>query len=280
MIDAGLHNKETVERWEQELKGKKVTDILVTHYHPDHFGYVGGLQVLTGAHVSMTKIDADAGMHAWQETFMAKLRENYAMAGMSDTIAREMTTNTSEFVSLVTPYPEVDHYFQEGESLVIGKYEYEVIFTPGHLDGMVNFYNKEKNMLLSTDHILPKITPNISYWFHGDPDPLATYLKSLEKIKTLDVELVVPSHGKPFYGANERIEEIQSHHDDRLAQTLESISGGTTVNTACEKLFAKKLTIHETRFAIGETLAHLEYLRYKGECERELKEGKYWYYLT
>ncbi|MGY0694460.1 MBL fold metallo-hydrolase [Virgibacillus sp. FSP13] len=279
VIDAGLHNAETAERWEKELAGKQVTDILVTHYHPDHFGYAGRMQEITGAKVSMTKVDADAGLNAWQDSFLEKLYDNYSLAGISQDMGQNMTANTNEFVAQVTPYPTVDHYFQEGENVVIGKYDYEVIFTPGHSDGLVTFYNKEKNMLLSTDHILPKITPNISYWFHGDPDPLASYLASLEKIKKLDVDFVVPSHGKPFHGANDRIDEIKAHHDKRLIQTLEAIRNGGTVADACEKLFPKKLTIHETRFAVGETLAHLEYLRNKGECQRELRDGKYWYYI-
>ncbi|WP_309228306.1 MBL fold metallo-hydrolase [Virgibacillus saliphilus] len=171
----------------------------------------------------------------------------------------------------------MEHYFEEGERIPIGKYEYEVIFTPGHADGMVNFYNEETNTLLSTDHILPKITPNISYWFHGEPNPLKNYLDSLEKIRKRDADFVIPSHGEPFYGANERIDEIKSHHNERLVQALDAISGGDTVYEACQKLFKKELTIHETRFAIGETLAHLEYFRYEGECEREVQDGVYWY---
>ncbi|GAB3053078.1 MBL fold metallo-hydrolase [Virgibacillus ainsalahensis] len=277
VIDAGLNNKETVKRWEEELKGKTVTDIIITHYHPDHFGYAGGMQEKTGARAWMSKVDHEAGLDAWTESFLAKLDDNYKLAGIPDAISREMTGNTEEFVARVTPYPAVNQYLEEGERIQIGKYEYEIIFTPGHSDGLVNFYNKEKNILLSTDHILPKITPNISYWFHGNPDPLASYLESLEKIRKLDADLVVPSHGKPFYGANDRIDAIKSHHDERLGQTLESISGDTSVYEACQKLFKKELTIHETRFAIGETLAHLEYLRNQGECSREIRNGAYIY---
>lgn len=277
VIDTGLHDKRTVERWDKELDGKNVTDILVTHYHPDHFGYVGGLQEKTGAHVSMTKIDAENGLTSWQDNFIFKLQDNYQMAGIPIDIANKMVGNTSEFVSRVTPYPEVNHYFDEGEVLSIGKQEFEVIFTPGHSDGLVVFYNKEK-ILLSTDHILPKITPNISYWFHGDPNPLGSYLESLEKIKQLDADLVVPSHGKPFYGANNRIDEIKRHHDIRLAKTLEAAGGGSSVFEVCQILFNKELNIHETRFAIGETFAHLEYLRFKGECKREINNEKYIYY--
>lgn len=277
VIDTGLHNESTVKRWEKELAGKTVTDILITHYHPDHFGYAGALQQKTGANVSMSQIDAEAGLFAWQDNFLNDLSDNYKLAGISEDNKNNMIANTKEFVPLVTPYPEVNHYLKEGERLPIGKYEYEVIHTPGHSDGLVTFYNQEKNILLSTDHILPKITPNISYWFHGDPNPLGNYLKSLDKIKKLDVDLVVPSHGKPFSGGNERIEEIIAHHEERLETLLESIQDGLTVYEASERLFQKKLTIHESRFAIGETLAHLEYLRLEGKCERELIGGHYRY---
>ena len=277
VIDTGLHNESTVKRWEKELAGKTVTDILITHYHPDHFGYAGALQQKTGANVSMSQIDAEAGLFAWQDNFLNDLSGNYKLAGISEDNKNNMIANTKEFVPLVTPYPEVNHYLKEGERLQIGKYEYEVIHTPGHSDGLVTFYNQEKNILLSTDHILPKITPNISYWFHGDPNPLGNYLKSLGKIKKLDVDLIVPSHGKPFYGGNDRIVEIIAHHEERLETLLESIQGGLTVYEASERLFQKKLTIHESRFAIGETLAHLEYLRLEGKCERELIGGHYRY---
>ncbi|WP_307190216.1 MBL fold metallo-hydrolase [Geomicrobium sp. JCM 19039] len=48
IIDAGLHNDETVAAWAPLLKGKDITNIIVTHYHPDHFGYAGALQQKTG----------------------------------------------------------------------------------------------------------------------------------------------------------------------------------------------------------------------------------------
>lgn len=279
VIDAGLHNEETVARWQKELAGKKVKDILITHYHPDHFGYAGGLQKKTGARLAMSEIDAEAGMASWQANTIQSIRASYTAAGIPDTLANKMEKNTQDFISAVTPYPAVNHYLREGEIIPIGKYEYEVIFTPGHADGLVTFYNKEKNVLFSTDHILPKITPNISYWFHGHPDPLAAFLQSLDKIKKLDADFVIPSHGKPFYGANERIKEIKTHHDERLAETLDVLQQPETVYTICGKLFKKELTIHEMRFAIGETLAHLEYLRHRSECFREKENGQWIYYV-
>lgn len=279
VIDTGLHNEQTVKRWNQELAGKNVSHIFITHYHPDHFGYAGGLQKKTGAKVCMSKVDSDMGLIAWRENFLNELSGHYQLAGIPVEIGNAMIENTREFVPRVTPYPFVSHYFREGEMVVIGKLEYEVIFTPGHSDGLFVFFNQEHKVLLSTDHILPKITPNISYCFHGDENPLKTYLKSLEKIRKLNAELVVPSHGQYFYNANKRINEIKAHHEERLAKALESLRSSKTVYQVCQDLFPFIKTIHETRFAIGETIAHLEYLRNKGECNRELVNGEYVYSL-
>ena len=95
----------------------------------------------------------------------------------------------------------------------------------------------------------------------------------------MDADLVVPSHGNPFNGASKRIDEIRAHHDERLGVLIGILKNGRTIYEATEKLFKRQLTIHETRFAVDETLAHLEYLRYNGECQREIRDGKYWYTL-
>lgn len=277
VIDVGLHNKETVKRWEEELRGKEVTDLIITHYHPDHYGYAGGFQEKYGVNVSMTEVDAENGRVSWEDLLLSKLEKYYALSGIPRPIGREMVNNTGEFIPRVTPYPTIQHYLEEGEKIILGKYEYEVIFTPGHSAGLVTFYNREKNVLLSTDHILPKITPNISYWYHGDPNPLASYFASLRKIEALEVDFVIPSHGKPFYDGHLRVLELMKHHEERLETLYGIIRNGCTVYEACEKLFNKTLTIHETRFAIGETLAHLEYLRLNGESTRELQENVYVY---
>ena len=134
-------------------------------------------------------------------------------------------------------------------------------------------------MLLSTDHILPKITPNISYWFYGESNPLQSYEHSLQKIKALDIEYVIPSHGAPFYDANKRITEIWEHHLERFEWTLTTIQHGATVFEVCDALFPFELNTYDYQFAIGEAIAHLEYLRAQGECKREMQAGKWIYHL-
>lgn len=277
IIDGGLNNAYTNKLWEEQIRGKEITDLFVTHYHPDHFGHAGKLQEMTNARVSMTKVDSETAFTAWTDAYINNLHEHYETAGIPIEAANQMVVNTAEFKQQITPYPTIDHYFEEGEKVRIGHYAYEVMITPGHAEGMVCFYNAEKSVLLSADHILPKITPNISYWFHGDPNPLKSYLSSIKDMKKLDVDYVIPSHGEPFHGANNRIDELLVHHEERLEETLDVIASGSTVYEACNRLFNFKLTVHESRFAVGETLAHLEYLREAGECQRE-KRGKAWIY--
>ena len=277
VIDAGLNNDYTKELWEQKLQGKNITDILVTHYHPDHFGYAGGLQEKTGAKVRMSQIDAEAGIISWADPFLESIPENYRASGIPEGQAIQMAKNTEEFKPLVSPLPKIEQYLSEGDFVQIGRFEYQVISTPGHSDGMVCFYNKEHKTLFSADHILPKITPNISYWFHGEKDPLASYLESLKKVRELDAEFVIPSHGKPFYGTNQRIDELLMHHEERLEETLETINKPKSIFEACETLFQRPLSVHEMRFAVGETLAHLEHLRHRKECTREMANGSWLY---
>lgn len=278
IIDTGLNNAYTAQLWKDQLQDKKVTELFITHYHPDHIGYAGTLQQQTNAAVSMSKIDADSVQNAWSQTFLDELHSHYKASGIPLAIAKEMQENTESFKPLLQPLPTVNHYFIEGEKVRIGHYEYEVIHTPGHAEGMVCFYNAEKNVLLSADHILPRITPNISYWYHGDPNPLKSYLESITSMKKLNADFVIPSHGKPFHGANNRIDEIVHHHDERLQATMEAIDTGTSVYDVFKRLFQWELTTHEIRFALGETLAHLEYLRLDGACSREMQNDK-WIYL-
>lgn len=278
IIDTGLNNKVTRDIWNPIIEKHDVNDIVLTHYHPDHFGYAGTLQALTGADVWMTQMDELAGTTYWEPGSLQFLKGNYDACGIIDDKASALSSDEISFITQVKPYPTVNHHLEEGMKICFGKYEYEVILTPGHSDGLITLYNKENSVLFSTDHILPRISPNISYWFRGINNPLDAFFTSLKKIQKLDVEYVIPSHGTPFKNANKRIVELLDHHQDRLNEVYENMKEPITVNTACNVLF-KNLSIHESRFAVGETLAHLEYLYSNDQCSKFKREG-IWYYQS
>ena len=278
IIDAGLNNHAARDIWKPIIEKHEIGDIILTHYHPDHFGYAGHLQRLTGADVWMTEVEEKAGTTYWEPETLDLLKANYESCGMEEDLAHALSSDEGSFIPKVKPYPTVNHHLEEGMKIVFGKQEYEVIFTPGHSDGLITLYNQENSILFSTDHILPRISPNISYWFRGISNPLEAFFSSLKKIQKLHVDYVIPSHGKPFRNANKRITELLDHHQERLHVAYENMKEPTTIQAACKILF-KHLSTHELRFAIGETLAHLEYLHIEGQCQK-FKRDEIWYYQS
>lgn len=281
IVDTGLHDANSREIWEKQLEHKTVSKIVVTHLHIDHSGYAGTLQQLTGAKVFMSEKDSMAMDNIWRAESLPLLERDYSLADVPNQITEGIKLLSEQSRTYVKPFPVIDHYLQEGEQIQIGKEIYEVIFTPGHSDGLITLFNEQQRVLFSTDHILPKITPNIASWFYGDNNPLQSYERSLHKIKELGADFVIPSHGEPFYNANKRIDEIWQHHLQRFAYIHDLLEkGGQSVFSVCEKLFSQRLSTYDYQFAIGETLAHLEYLRIKGECQRELQNGKWVYRIN
>ena len=134
-------------------------------------------------------------------------------------------------------------------------------------------------MLISGDMVLPRISTNVSvYDVEPESDPLALFLDSLERYLPLPLDtLVLPSHGKPFTGLHERIRQLQSHHDDRLAEVLAACS--ERPHSAWEMipvLFHRPLDLHQSTFAMGESVAHLHRLWFQGRLFRERDAQDVW----
>lgn len=282
LIDTGLHNEETMSLWHNIFEKKDIQEIIVTHEHPDHIGCAGYLQQTYDINIYLTEQAFKFSSFFVEESRLMKLKNHYNESGIPENIIDQLMMANKNMIETIYPLPNIqkDSFLNEGEQLLIGNNKYEVIFTPGHADGLFTLFNKENSVLIAADHLLPKITPNISYWFFGQSNPLHLYLQSLEKIKKLNAHIVVPSHGKPFYNANKRIDEIIIHHEERLDQILAMIQKDRkTIYEITNEMFPRELTSHEMRFAIGEAIAHLQYLQYKNLCDRK-KVNHVWKYIA
>lgn len=224
LIDTGLNNKKARERWTKELKHIELHDIVITHHHPDHVGAAGYLQQKYQTNIHMGYIEEELALTHVNESSLNKLPEYYFKAAVPVEKGKEMSENTREFKSVVTPYPKVTDYITEDKEYKIGNEIYKPFIVPGHSDGLVTFYNENQKVLISTDHILPRITPNISYSYQGDSNPLDSYFNSLNRMKEIEIDYVIPSHGKPFFDGRKRIEELISHHEERCDFILSVLS--------------------------------------------------------
>jgi hypothetical protein len=109
--------------------------------------------------------------------------------------------------------------------------------------------------------VLTKITPNISLWPHGRPNPLADFLRTLDELGQVAVDLALPGHGPLITAFGQRLAELRTHHHERLLAVERAAGDDTTAFAICTKIFpTDQLNAHQIRFAMAETLAHLEYL--------------------
>jgi glyoxylase-like metal-dependent hydrolase (beta-lactamase superfamily II) len=141
----------------------------------------------------------------------------------------------------------------------------------GHAPEHLSVYCAELNTLIAGDMLLSTISTNVSVWsIDPEGDPLRLFLDSIARYRELPADvLVLPSHGKPFRGAHERVAQLEAHHRDRLSDLKEVLAKGEkSAGDLLPVLFRRKLDSHQTFFAMGEAIAHLHYLYYAGQAKR------------
>ncbi|MFK7804944.1 MAG: MBL fold metallo-hydrolase, partial [Anaerolineae bacterium] len=181
-----------------------------------------------------------------------------------------MSTGTKTF-----PHPVFTPIVAEG-TLQMGNRTWDVIHAPGHADGQIIFYDPADRLFLSGDQILMKITPNIGYWDQTEAGVLQRYLDSLEQLRSYDVRMGFPGHKWLVGDWQQRIDEMFAHHEERLDTTLTAVqqSSGISVDGVSQAVFRLgELNYHQSRFAIAETLAHLDLLEGQGKIGREETDG-------
>lgn len=285
LVDAGLNIDMDVQAWQEaqaaaDWKWADVEKIVLTHYHPDHYGLAGTLQQWTGAPVYLSRIDHEqAQLFFGRKSQMPEtMKSFFAFHGLPDEWVSQIPAHLRSFHPWVEPHPQVT-LLKPGETIRMGDVEYEVLHTPGHADGHLSFYDPNRKWLIGGDFLLPKITPNISLWPECHPNPLDNYLTTLARMKELEVSRVFPSHGPVFDHYAERIEMLEQHHADRLREMKAFVveKAGATAFEVCQHQFGSNHNIHNLRFALSETLAHLEYLRIRGELLVEERDGIAYY---
>jgi glyoxylase-like metal-dependent hydrolase (beta-lactamase superfamily II) len=129
-------------------------------------------------------------------------------------------------------------------------------------------------VLVSADHLLGRISPTVGLWPASRPDPLGDFLESLERTIELAPTLALPGHGDPIEDPVGRARELIEHHRERLAFTEETL--GEKPRNAYDvslDLFGDDLKPASRRFAVAETLSHLERLVLEERAARTDADG-------
>ncbi|MGE3961059.1 MAG: MBL fold metallo-hydrolase [Dehalococcoidia bacterium] len=279
-----------------------VERLIVSHFHPDHVGMAGWLKEQNpDLELVMHRADAaiyagmdrghahwEAEMRSWglrhgfdptdldraeEERRERRERERAQRHERSQDTARETEQRQWE-MRRIEPARLVD----DGEEIAFDGWTLVSQWTPGHTPGHLCIHIPDERLTFTGDHVLSRITPNVSYHAEDEEqgrDPLAEFLDSLRKTAALDTRLALPAHEELIADLPARCHDIIEHHRHRADEVIAGIGEGADGATAYE--IASRVTwnrpwetfsIWKRRSAIGETLSHLRLVEVEGRVRR------------
>lgn len=281
LFDAGLNTPETISGLAAALQaiGKSIQDVdrvFITHTHTDHYGIAGLIRARSGASVHISAIGRLALRQDRQGALLTgPMRTFYLRHGLSEQEIAPLEPIFRDIAGYATPL-EADDCLELGLHETVGGRTIEIIPTPGHTAGHVCFFFRAEGILLSGDHVLPEITPNLSPdFFIPAFRPVTSFLHSLARVGALPVTRTYPAHGTPIADLGGRIEEIICHHRERKGRILAAAQGGReTAALIARAVFGGHLREFDRFLAVNETFAHLQELESEGRIKSREQEGR------
>jgi glyoxylase-like metal-dependent hydrolase (beta-lactamase superfamily II) len=271
VVDAGINNAATKAAWDAlvagPLKGRRLTRLIVTHFHPDHIGLAGWLcerfdmpmwttqtSYLSTANISLQPGALDAKPY----------RDFYLRHGLEEGTTNLVATQGHGYLRMVAPLPPTFQRIVAGDHIMIGGRRFDVLTGDGHAPEQAMLYCPEDRLFFAADQVLAKISPNVSVWaVDPDGDPLGLYLRSLMGLRRDVPEdvLVLPGHQLPFHGLHRRAHALADHHAERCALISEATrKQPMSAAELVPVLFHRPLDPHQMSFAFSEVLAHVNYM--------------------
>jgi len=277
LVDTGMASEIVKDAWllidEEVLSHKPLRAIFITHIHPDHIGLASWLQQRFAVPVLMSKRTHEQAqlllggkVTSANDEAEAFFRTN----GVADLSTVRGMFSPARFARLASGLPEVARHVIDEEVLQWGENGWVVLETNGHAEGHLCLFDARHELLISGDQVLPTISSNISFtWRGSDPNPLHSFLTSLRRLRDLPAEtLVLPSHGLPFRGLHQRVDDLVQHHEEQLDKLANACVSPKTAAEIFPVMFRRELKGMHLYLALGEALAHLEYLVHAGRVER------------
>lgn len=290
VIDTGLNTREIQGLWQtvvdKTLGGKPIKRVYVTHLHPDHIGLAGWFTEKWDAEVAMSRSDwflARLLTLSASEVPPEPVIEFHRQLGLPEDLVEVFrTAGYGNFAKGVYELPFGYRRIQDGDVEKFAGSDWRAMEGLGHAPEHICHYSAEKGVLIAGDQVLPRISPIIGvYPSEPDADPLTEYVTSLATFKSLPKDtLVLPAHGKPFYGLHERIDELIAHHDERCEILIEHCQTPMSVYETLPLLFKRPLKGQSIFMAMAEALAHAHKLINEGRMVRDIDAKGIFRYRT
>ena len=287
LIDSGQNCPESLAAIRAGLAELSVdlaqTDVFVTHMHADHSGLLPFLNQ-PGTRFFASATDAEVINHMFTEADPLESLRNAAC---------ENGFTPEEAVAAIHRHPGNDVGSRagldfatvvNGDIFSIGPFQFRCMATPGHTQGHICLYEPKHKLLISGDHVLGDISPNITYYW-GEQNPLRQFLASLKLVEELAVDLVLPGHRRIFDDCRGRIHELYTHHRHRLDEAYAIVKSAPMTGYQVASCMTWDMVYRswdevapvQKFFATGEALAHLRFLLAEGKVVCERQDGLFRY---
>lgn len=279
-LDTGLGTDDCRMGWDSiltgPLRGEKLSGMLVTHFHPDHVGLAGWLARSFDLPLAMPRTEYLYHLmaaHGRGDMYDAAHRAFYHSNGLGSETTDVILGRGLNYLRLTTGVPLSYERIRHGDLRRVGGRDFRVLTGGGHALEQAMLAQSSDRLLFAADQVIARISPNVSvHPVEPDEDPLGHYLSDLAALRASvphDV-LVLPGHGLPFHGLHTRIDELTEHHAQRCERLAEACRARPlSAAELVPALFDRVLDAHQTGFAFGEVLAHVNYMTKRGELARE-----------
>jgi glyoxylase-like metal-dependent hydrolase (beta-lactamase superfamily II) len=247
--------------------------LVVTHAHIDHFGLAGEVVRRSGGELWMhRRTDLDLAKYAEPDEAIDRRMLMLADHGLYGPELTESSEGLRDWLPVMPSVGTPSRLLDGGELLAAGGRTWEIVHTPGHSPGHVCLWNAAERLLCSGDHLLQVVSPPVTFERGFEPDPMGSYLESLDRVRDLAPELVLPGHGTPFRDGARRAEAIAAGKRRRLSQVRELVADRprTVAELTADLFGSAQLTGSQRHFVTAEILAYLAF----HEARRSLRRTR------
>ncbi len=288
LVDSGPNSAKALDELEQALaaRGHRIEDIellVISHQHMDHFGLASILARRSGAEVAaigpLGPYLADYGKETdLDDAFAENIMLRHGIPPEIVTALRAVSAGFRAWGSAV----EVTRPLGDGEQLELRDRTLRVLQRPGHSPSDTVFLDEERKLMLAADHLIAHISSNplLARPLGAEPDPtgprpqaLITYMRSLEATRELDLELVLPGHGRPITDHVALIDERFRMHGRRAEKILRLISEQPrSAHEIAQELWGN-VAVTQAYLTLSEVLGHVDLLLEDGRAVEEERDG-------
>jgi glyoxylase-like metal-dependent hydrolase (beta-lactamase superfamily II) len=282
LFDAGIGTRQGRTAIEQGfaalgLSLGDVRRIFVSHGHIDHYGYARAVQEASGAPAFVHPRDHDKVLgrdrtHERLEVYGAYLSK----LGAPLELLEHVGVHWMDSQRMARPLAQVEP-LQGGERLSFARFDAEVLHLPGHTPGLVCLWVSSARVLFSDDHLLEHVSPNPLVDLEGQREPrhkaLVEYLRSLQRVRALDVALVAPGHAEPFSGHAALIDRLLGFYVKRQEKLVGILGNGPRTPAELSMELFPRAPPQHLDLTLSDTMGNLEVLEEQGAIARSEVAG-------